>query len=71
MTEVDESKMECPNYVFIKKGVDGEWQLEIPHEYQSQFTPIKKETYDRWLQEKLDNPSEQDLEEMKAYEVES
>jgi len=70
MTE-DESKMECPEYVFIKKGVDGEWQLEIPAEYQSQFQPIKKETYDRWLQEKLDNPSERDLEDMEAYEVEA
>lgn len=67
----DESNLECPNYVFIKKGVDGNWQLEIPQEYASQFKPIKKETYDRWLKEKLENPTAEEVEEMKGYEMEA
>jgi len=46
----------CPNYVFLKRGVEGEFQLEIPQEYQSEFKPISEATYKRWLKEKSEDP---------------
>lgn len=66
-----EEDMPCPEYAFLKKAEDGKWQLEIPQEYLSQFIPVTKATYDRWLEEKLANPTEQDLEDMKGYEMEA
>jgi hypothetical protein len=68
--KIEEENVPCPNYVFIKKGVDGNWQLEIPLEYQEEFKPVKKATYERWLKEKLENPTKEDLEDMKEYEME-
>jgi len=64
----------CPTYVFLKKGVDGELQLEIPREYQSEFKPISEATYRRWLKEKSDDPEalkELEEDEMEFGEAES
>ena len=46
----------CPNYVFLKRGVDGSLQLEIPIQYQEQFEPITVKQYERWLKEKSEDP---------------
>ena len=46
----------CPDYVFLKRGVDGNLQLEIPAEYQGQFEPITTKQYDQWLKEKSEDP---------------
>jgi len=64
----------CPTYVFLKKGVDGELQLEIPREYQSEFKPISEATYKRWLKEKSEDPEalkELEEDEMEFGEAES
>ena len=46
----------CPSYVFLKRGVDGELQLEIPAQYRSAFKPVTTATYKRWLEEKSEDP---------------
>ena len=58
MTEKKEpdSLQPCPNYVFLKKGVNGELQLEIPSEYIKDFKPISEATYKRWLEEAKKDP---------------
>lgn len=46
----------CPNFVFLKRGVDGNLQLEIPLEYQDRFEPVTTVVYERWLEEKSKCP---------------
>lgn len=52
----NESEEKCPDYLFLKYDINGDIQLEIPTEYLSQFKPISKATYDRWLEEKKNDP---------------
>jgi len=52
----DEDDRECPGYVFLKRGVDGSLQLEIPSAYRARFKPVKEATYKRWLKEKSEDP---------------
>ena len=71
MKDIDkeDNNTACPNYVFLKRGVDGSLQLEIPMQYQSEFNPITKKTYERWLKEKSNCPEA--LKELEDCEVDS
>ena len=55
MTSEDDGS-QCPTYVFLKIGVDGKYQLEIPAPYRAEFKPVSKKTYERWLKEKSEDP---------------
>ena len=68
----NEDDMKCPSYVFLKRGVDGELQLEIPSEYITEFKPVTTATYERWLKEKSEDPEALgELGEEKVDEVDS
>lgn len=47
----------CPSFVFLKRGVSGDLQLEIPMQYKDEFEPITTETYNAWLEEKSSDPA--------------
>ena len=64
-----EKHLPCPNYLFLKRGLDGNLQLEIPIEYLSQFKPVLTATYERWLKEK--SKCSEALKELEDCEVES
>lgn len=63
-----EKDLPCPDYLFLKRGHDGELCLELPLEYASQFKPIMTATYNRWLEEKSKDP--QALKELEEDEME-